>query len=423
MLVSTSLVFLSSNSTKEKATNKQPISPTREEKLPNVTLSSGKIAFVKDGSLFLLDNKGVLQLTKNERVGKFRWSRDGKNILYITEKLIEYETEVDIPYENKRKREADRKQTMTKKNIRQFGTVVRSVDLETKIQRQLVAAKYTDSELKDAATGKDDRSLSLEDFDMSHDGKQIIYIQDGVWLKNTVTNKEEKIAKNIYFKDDASNIAELKHYGDVSWNPVLDTVLLHYGVWECAVNELYYPATKQFSRLEDMQTCNMGSWTPDGTQILSTAQTGRGEGGLWLTELTAKKTKKIVGDTGKYALSVLSATVTKEKRMIAIIEPFSEEKTDLPVEHTALYEVNPSGSLKLLKQLQENTNEPIYATNLQSSPDGASITYLIRDANQEYDEINQKYNLYLLAADGSREQMLLGNISSYVWTPTSALEN
>jgi len=356
-------------------------------------IQTGKIAYVKDGNLFIVDNSGVKQVTTTRNVGKIKWSRDGKYIGWISQKEFHYKNPSGYEW------------------TRGFGISLSYLPPFIDSAIEAIKERYSDEVLQSSEGFK----LSLSGFDFSNDSKKIVYVRNGVWLYDRSTDKEEKIADN--YLGDADSPVDDRTYVDVDWNPKSDIILLYQGVWECGRTQLYNLQTKQIEEI-DIRTCGRGIWSADGKYIIGYNASGRDEGGLWVTSIKDKSTRKIVDD-GKYGLSVISAAVFNDNQIAAIIEPFPspDSETNLPIKGSAIYLVSLDSALTPIRKLEKIQDE--YFTKegwgLDWSPDGKQIALLYR--TYDHREKKEQFDLHILNRDGSDMALLVAGISSYQWSP------
>lgn len=345
----------------------------------NAKLEKGTIAFIKENDLYLLNQTGISRLTTNAYVSKFKWSKDGKFIGYISHEEIQ-------------------PKGLQKQLI---GSSLSILDPNSRTSEEILRSKLTTE-----ATLEEIRKADITGFDFSRDNKKIIYVRNGIWLKDLTTNQEEKLLSN--FEGAPPTNLNFRRHADLSWNSSQDKILLFGGSWECSFSEVYDLKTKQNKQINDGACVGNRFWSADGKQIITYSPTGLGDNGLWITDTTLETKKIIQVNDPSYTISVEHAFVTKNGQLFAIIEQ-SPRGEPLQNQRT-LYKINSDGKKTVVKNYPKNTP---YQRDIVLSPDEQTIIYVISESQNPY-----LYNLYSENFENNNNKnLLLTNITAFAWSP------
>lgn len=352
-------------------------------------VGTAKIAYVQNKQLHILDQSGDKKLEGYSNIQTFKISPDGKYIGWI-----EYKKSV-IPTQGLNPQES-----IEPNELVDVPSSVLLWNLQDDSVKEVVKSNLSNEEYRKRGNlyNKD-----LLDFDFyPNDSTKIVYIRDGVWVKDMQSGKEERILKN---NDDFMNGYI---YRFVTSNPITNYLLLTRTVWENEDTILYNLMTKKETKLDIF--CMENHWSNDGKQIISSGAVGYCEGGLWITSLDTLKIQKVINnkDNPSPVYSLYSVSLLPTNQIAASMSRQTEtnEQADY-----GLYIVDLNGAKKIISTKQ-------YVYDLQWLADKNRITYLVthyKDQNKTID--NADISLYAINPDGTDEEEILKNITFYKWLP------
>lgn len=336
-----------------------------------LALGNNKLAYVKNGDIFLADKNGVEQVTSGHNIDNLQVSNDGKYLGWIEKKDF----------------------TIEDKTFKGAGYAISYVDLST------LETTYDAIGPLSFVSDEDIYRKEILGFDfVNTDTLSIVYTNDGVWKKEFSTNKSEKLLANNYGKDDSP--MDDSRYTSVDISPNLDKLSIELSFWESCSAIFYDFKTKNKTSSDVDNRCNNGMWSSDGKLYWNYSATGMKEGGLWQVDTsTGKMLKKFYDPIPSNEVSVLDFD-TNGSDMIAIMEPFFENKNNnLISQEKALYQIDDPNNpkLKLIKTLSGSTDNVKLISN--------QVSYL------------ESSNLRLINLDGQNEQVIVEGISEYMWIP------
>lgn len=331
-------------------------------------LGNNRLAYIKDGDLYLVDKDGVEQITSDHTVSNIKVSHDGKYLGWIEKKDF----------------------TIEDKTFKGAGYAISYINLST-----LETTYDAIGPLSFVSNGDIYRKEILGFDFVNTDTLSIVYTNDGVWKKEFSTNKSEKLLANNYGKDDSP--LDDSRYTSVNIGPNLDKLSIRSSFWEGCRAIFYDLGIRSKTNVLDNR-CD-GTWSSDGKLYWNYSATGMDEGGLWqLDTSTGKMLKKIYDPNPSIKVSVHDFD-TDDNDMIAIIEP-ETKNNNLISQEKALYQIEDPNNpkLKLIKTLSGSTGNIKLISN--------RVSYL------------ESSNLRLINLDGQNDQMIVEGISEYVWIPT-----
>lgn len=234
-----------------------PIPPLADE-LP---LQEGRIAYIKDGNVFLLEPQGKKQITQDGNKTGIKWSKDGQYLGWINRANMKFWSDIY-------------RDTVD----RDVGISISVYDVHAGTIRDLVV-KTPKAELS---------GYDIEGFDFSPDGQKIAYTYDGVWILDITNGQEEKLFENKAVVPYGS--AGVAVYGLVDWNKKYPIILLQEGHYEASNYFIYDFNTRQLTKLP-----YPSQWSQDGEYIVSLGD-GRVVLGIWIMNIRTGETVQLLGN-------------------------------------------------------------------------------------------------------------------------------
>lgn len=350
-------------------------SPTQEFKLVE-----GKIAYIKENSVFILTPKGSQKISPDTALSTVRSSSQGRYIGWISTTKINGDSTISL-------------------------------------------MDFQKNEVLDVITKKVTSESQISDFDFSPDESQIAYVYDGVRLFNLTTG-EDKILKTNKLVPRQSIANET--YGQVSWSPHSSELLLKKYLWETSITEIFNMDTGLSYRLPDYSVDAF--WSTDGKKVVYYRSGGRDKGILGLLDPITHQNQLILGNLkpGNHwenVLSVHSAAQSASGKFIATLDTYADLReltitptpVLLPYKNMNIYTVTSRGEVNILSKSSLNTSSG-YIFDLRFSPDGRYVTYLFGSAYE--DKENGKTSLRIIDTKTNTDHVLVNSaVSDYSWLP------
>lgn len=367
------------NTQTQKKKNKQ-ISQTLSTSSP-VDLSkikSGKITYIQNGNLFIADKKGKRQITSNTAIETYKWSRDGRYLGWIVTS-----------------------------GIAKSGVALYILDTTSSTNNPKKIVSVNENDLHH----DDTRIYEIQDFDFSPDDKQIVYTRGGVWISDINGENPVQIEKDI----DNPNPFAVIAYGATDWNPKNGNLLLlsKSGNSEfCSFDEIYNLTNKTVQDTNDY--CGGGEWSADGQNIISYSGTSVMAGGVWVTPISTLKTQNIYN---LKELGGLSEPVFDNNNNMYVIIGYGLVTNEYG-KQTAPY----NGADNIFHLLADGTLKPV--TTSSTAHDRKISLSFLPSLNQfaymtvfhEGKSSNQTtYSLHTINLDGTNNQSIFDDITSYKW--------
>lgn len=166
--------------------------------------------------IWLYESGKTKQLTKTDGLtGKYQLSKDNKSLYYIKKDAI---GTVGSDYF--------------------FGIELIERNLATGEEKVLVPKIKLDKEVLKGV---------LLDFDVSHDGKNIVFTQNGLWVLDLTSNKTTRLAESTYYSQEGG---EGHSYKDVYWSPSDKYIASSWTGYERLGYELINVNTKKITSIE-----------------------------------------------------------------------------------------------------------------------------------------------------------------------------
>ncbi len=352
--------------------------PAQESMLP-----SGALAYTKAGDVYIEDTSGKKQLTHNSK-GKtstayIKWSKDGKYLGWITRKdylALPYRDYPDDPSEH-------------------AGYSISILNMQTGALKTVVTITDT------SFFGK-----NIRGFDFSNDDSQIIFANQSLWSVSITDGNVQKLNTGRFPQNDQEK------FTDVQWSPTQPIVLgTQYGGYSYTF-DLYNASQATDSTVEvvppkSLSTANIFNeiWLPNGYMLLGW---GNANGmGLWEINSQTKAVTTVLDP--KLNLSIAEAAVSPSGTIAGIISKDVSKDGYPSHEGNAVYTVFSDGNIIPLTYTEKGNFD---INSLAWSPDGKYITYF-----SSSDGFRVSDQLHIMLNNGSNNQILLSNVTSYAWRP------
>ncbi len=381
------------------------LSPTQSIIAPiSKPVISGKIAYLKNKDLYLLEDNKSKQLTKGANISYFSWSEDARYIGWINRE------------EYKRKNPTNGYEW-----LENYGVSISVIDLQTGKIQEVVSSQYVYN--PDASIQEKFEAKIISGFDfINQTGTKIAYSRNGVWVKDLISGKEEKVLNDEFGA--MSHGQQARSYSDILWNRK-DNLLLKQDGYEYFDTVIY--DLKNRRKIENNIGCKNNLWTKNGEKLISywvDGPCGSDGGGIWITEVSNMQSVKILGreqkeNDFKYDISVFTADISKDNQIAAVLgyvfesDPVKVE-TKLPVKENSLYLVDEKGNFKLIMKGEGVENGSLQ--KIHWLPDEKYISYL-NCSYEEFIEQKDKCNLRMVSTNGKDLISLIDGISTYALSP------
>ncbi len=339
--------------------------------------TGSELVYIASGDLYLLTSEGSKSLTHSGKVASFKLSGNKKYLTWISAKTLRY---VADEWEGATYSEQHKVQRQKEFNLPNavFLLDLKSGESTLLVQAALPSDAILIKDLESTDSGKIWR-LGINDADVSFDGTKVIFTgNEGLWLKDLTTEKEQQLAKNVDFQQSKNGVADVKHYNGVYWQPDGTKVLLLLSGWEVVFHELYDSATGILQPFPIAVDAYDVRWSSDGRGVYAWGNSRMGSPGVWQKELGHTNVTQLPHITGEYDISGFSWSA--RGKMAAIFSPFGASqdypnKTDLPSDKQAIYLVDSLGMPQMLAEISASYKERS-AGYLQWSPNEQFLSFI-----------------------------------------------
>ena len=340
-------------------------------------LGDNKLAYVKNGDMFLADKSRIEQITSAHTVSNLKVSQDGKYLGWIEKN--------DFNIEDGTTRSA--------------GYAISLVDLTT------LEIIYDVISPLNFVSNNDISKKEITSFDyLTTNPLAIVYVNDGVWEKEFSTDKVTKLLDNYY--GNIEHADDDRIYSNISINPQMDKLIIGSKVPNSCGLEIYDLKTLGVIRNSELNRYCYGNWLKDGKTLFAYKNFNVDSLGLIQVNVESKNNIKDFSYPVDDIVNNYGIDIVDENSLVAVLKHAT--KIDI-----GLYQIKLRGKTDA-RLIIENKNIAAKKPSIKSIN---QIGYLVHNAKNI-----EAYDLHSIDLGGQNGQVIVEGISEYVWIPENRVQ-